>query len=279
MNTIGKKGKLGEHIRCVVSVAMLTEGWDANTVTHILGIRPFRSQLLCEQVVGRGLRRRSYAVDAETGRFEPEYAEVYGVPFAFIPGDRQISQAARTRGPPSRCEPCPTLGARDPLPQARRLPGRAARRAAARRIRRRLEAAPRPGSRSPCGSRTRASSAPPSEVDLDDIRNARIAARRLRASPRRWCSARSSSPRTTASSGPGCSRSWSTICRRWLDECVTADPGVTIGYLLLTQACARAAEKVFGSIARYPGQPCAASLHADHPPLRPDRLAPTRCAS
>jgi type III restriction enzyme len=90
MNTIGKKDKLGEHIRCVVSVAMLTEGWDANTVTHILGVRPFRSQLLCEQVVGRGLRRRNYAVNPDTGRFEAEYAEVYGVPFAFIPGDRQI---------------------------------------------------------------------------------------------------------------------------------------------------------------------------------------------
>jgi hypothetical protein len=85
MNTIGKKGKLGENIRCVVSVAMLTEGWDANTVTHILGIRPFRSQLLCEQVVGRGLRRRSYAINEDSGHFEPEYAEIYGVPFAFIP--------------------------------------------------------------------------------------------------------------------------------------------------------------------------------------------------
>ena len=53
MNTVGKAGKLGEQIRCVVSVGMLTEGWDANTVTHILGVRPFRSQLLCEQVVGR----------------------------------------------------------------------------------------------------------------------------------------------------------------------------------------------------------------------------------
>ena len=88
MNTIGKRGKLGEHVRCVVSVAMLTEGWDANTVTHILGIRPFRSQLLCEQVIGRGLRRRSYAADPDTRLFEPEYAEVYGVPFAFIPSDR-----------------------------------------------------------------------------------------------------------------------------------------------------------------------------------------------
>lgn len=84
MNTVGKKGKLGEHIKCVVSVSMLTEGWDANTVTHILGIRAFGTQLLCEQVVGRGLRRRSYAVN-EDGRFEPEYAEVYGVPFSFIP--------------------------------------------------------------------------------------------------------------------------------------------------------------------------------------------------
>jgi type III restriction enzyme len=85
MNTVGKKERLGEHIRCVVSVAMLTEGWDANTVTHILGIRRFGSQLLCEQVVGRGLRRRSYAVN-EKGLFDPEYAEIYGVPFAFIPG-------------------------------------------------------------------------------------------------------------------------------------------------------------------------------------------------
>lgn len=85
MNTVGKKGMLGADVRCVVSVAMLTEGWDANTVTHILGIRAFKSQLLCEQVVGRGLRRRSYAVNQQ-GRFEPEYANVYGVPFMFIGG-------------------------------------------------------------------------------------------------------------------------------------------------------------------------------------------------
>ncbi|PZU46938.1 MAG: restriction endonuclease [Microbacterium sp.] len=87
MNTVSKKGKLGEQVRCVVSVAMLTEGWDANTVTHILGVRAFGSQLLCEQVIGRGLRRRSYALN-EQGRFEPEYSNVYGIPFAFIPGER-----------------------------------------------------------------------------------------------------------------------------------------------------------------------------------------------
>lgn len=86
MNSVGKRGALGEHVRCVVSVSMLTEGWDANTVSHILGVRAFGSQLLCEQVVGRGLRRRSYALNEE-GRFDPEYASIYGIPFAFIPTD------------------------------------------------------------------------------------------------------------------------------------------------------------------------------------------------
>jgi type III restriction enzyme len=84
MNTVGKVGKLGEHVKCVVSVSMLTEGWDANTVTHVLGVRAFGTQLLCEQVVGRALRRMSYAANEE-GHFDPEYAEVYGVPFSFIP--------------------------------------------------------------------------------------------------------------------------------------------------------------------------------------------------
>jgi len=84
MNTVGKAGKLGENVRCVVSVSMLTEGWDANTVTHVLGVRAFGTQLLCEQVVGRALRRMSYAAN-ERGHFDPEYAEVYGVPFSFIP--------------------------------------------------------------------------------------------------------------------------------------------------------------------------------------------------
>lgn len=84
MNTVGKPGKLGERIRCVVSVSMLTEGWDANTVTHVLGVRAFSTQLLCEQVVGRALRRRSYVLN-DKGFFDPEYAEVYGVPFSFIP--------------------------------------------------------------------------------------------------------------------------------------------------------------------------------------------------
>ncbi len=82
MNTVGKKGRLGEQIRCVVSVSMLTEGWDTNTVTHILGIRAFGTQLLCEQVVGRGLRRYSYELNNE-GLFNVEYADIMGIPFDF----------------------------------------------------------------------------------------------------------------------------------------------------------------------------------------------------
>ena len=83
--TVGKPGQPGENVRCVVSVAMLTEGWDANNVTHVLGIRAFGSQLLCEQVVGRGLRRLDYTPNKETGLLEPEYVDVYGIPFSVIP--------------------------------------------------------------------------------------------------------------------------------------------------------------------------------------------------
>ena len=86
MNTVGKPGKLGESIRCVVSVSMLTEGWDANTVTHILGVRAFGTQLLCEQVVGRGLRRLNYSVNDETGLYNPEYSDIFGIPFHFASG-------------------------------------------------------------------------------------------------------------------------------------------------------------------------------------------------
>jgi type III restriction enzyme len=79
---VGKAGQLGGSIRCVVSVSMLTEGWDANTVTHVLGIRAFGTQLLCEQVIGRALRRQSYDLNEE-GRFNVEYADVFGIPFDF----------------------------------------------------------------------------------------------------------------------------------------------------------------------------------------------------
>ena len=100
MNTVGKPGRLGEQVRCVVSVSMLTEGWDASTVTHILGVRAFGTQLLCEQVIGRGLRRSSYSPN-QAGFFEPEYAEIYGVPFKFLAGGWDQRAAATERSAPS----------------------------------------------------------------------------------------------------------------------------------------------------------------------------------
>lgn len=85
VDTVGRVGEAGEKIQKVISVGMLSEGWDAKTVTHIMGLRAFTSQLLCEQVVGRGLRRTSYEVDKETGLFAPEYVNIFGVPFTFLP--------------------------------------------------------------------------------------------------------------------------------------------------------------------------------------------------
>jgi type III restriction enzyme len=84
VDTVGKIGEPGEQIQNVISVGMLSEGWDAKTVTHIMGLRAFSSQLLCEQVVGRGLRRTSYDV-GEGGLFEAEYVNIFGVPFTFLP--------------------------------------------------------------------------------------------------------------------------------------------------------------------------------------------------
>ena len=250
MNTIGKKGKLGEHIRCVVSVAMLTEGWDANTVTHILGVRPFRSQLLCEQVVGRGLRRRNYAVNPGTSRFEPEYAEVYGVPFAFIPGDRQIPKprdprpAVDVRALPERWDLAiqfPKLdGYRVELPDEK------------------LHADFDEESDMHLDQATVALwvknqgvIGAAAEVDLEDIRNAR---------PQRiaFAIAKTLIEREQFFAAlDGAQRPWLfpqlvAITRQWLAECVTTEPETTKGYLLLTQACAGAAEKVFSSIIRYP---------------------------
>ncbi|MGI8753284.1 MAG: BPTD_3080 family restriction endonuclease [Acidimicrobiales bacterium] len=250
MNTIGKTGKLGEHIRCVVSVAMLTEGWDANTVTHILGIRPFRSQLLCEQVVGRGLRRRSYAVNPDTGHFEPEYAEIYGVPFAFIPGDYQTANAA---------DPRPAIEVRaveerwDLAIRFPKLDGY------------RIELADEPlHATFDAGSGMHVDSEEVAlwvesggivglrtEGDLSAIRGARR--QRIAFEIAKTLVEREE---FFAAHG-GVERPWLfpqlvDICGRWLDECVTTDPNVTIGYLLLAQLRAVAAEKVYRSIVHYP---------------------------
>jgi type III restriction enzyme len=87
VDSVGAARKAGEQIQHVIAVAMLSEGWDTKNVTHIMGLRAFNSQLLCEQVVGRGLRRVNYEVDEETGLFAPEYVNIFGVPFSFLPNE------------------------------------------------------------------------------------------------------------------------------------------------------------------------------------------------
>lgn len=112
VDTVGKPGKPGAMVRNVISVGMLTEGWDAKTVTHIMGLRAFTSQLLCEQVVGRGLRRTSYDVNPDTGLFEPEYVNIFGIPFTFMPHEETDG------APPKPTKPKFTV---EPLPERRHL--------------------------------------------------------------------------------------------------------------------------------------------------------------
>jgi len=106
VNTVGRPGGAGAAVRHVISVGMLSEGWDARTVTHILGLRAFTSQLLCEQVVGRGLRRTSYDVDPVSGLLRPEYVNVFGVPFRFLPHEGEGKPPPPER-PLVRVEPLP----------------------------------------------------------------------------------------------------------------------------------------------------------------------------
>ncbi len=89
VDTVGQDGQAGGPIQNVIAVGMLSEGWDAKTVTHIMGLRAFTSQLLCEQVVGRGLRRTSYELNPKTGHFDPEYVNIFGVPFTFLPHESE----------------------------------------------------------------------------------------------------------------------------------------------------------------------------------------------
>ncbi|NDV42063.1 BPTD_3080 family restriction endonuclease [Flagellimonas sediminis] len=104
VDTVGKEGEPGEQIQNVISVGMLSEGWDAKTVTHIMGLRAFSSQLLCEQVVGRGLRRVSYDV-GEDGLFEAEYVNIFGVPFTFLPHEGGEGTPPPPPKPKTKIEP------------------------------------------------------------------------------------------------------------------------------------------------------------------------------
>jgi len=231
----------------VVSVSMLTEGWDANTVTHIVGVRAFRSRLLCEQVVGRALRRRSYAVN-EHGRFDPEYASVYGVPFDFVPSDVNAANpkprvpAVEVRALPDRAEYRITFpkvdGYRVEIPDEM------------------FHADFTTESHLHVDRRTVATwtqaqgvIGAAEEHELDRFRAARpqhvafgIAKRLLQRytvhddAERPWLF-----PRLVE------------ITKRWIDGYVTLGPDVTIGLLLLAEGQSKAAEKIFDAIVRHEG--------------------------
>ncbi len=243
MNTVGKKGMLGEQVRCVVSVSMLTEGWDANTVTHILGVRAFRSQLLCEQVVGRGLRRRSYAPN-ENDCFEPEYADVYGVPFAFIPSDHQPAPntpsrpAVEVRALPERDHleiRFPKLeGYRIEMPDEWHFEDFA-------------DDARLHVTRNELAVWVEVSgiAGAGEEIDIDQYRSARpqevayaLAARLVK----------SFSEKHGADIRPWLFPRLSELAKRWLDECVTFDDDSFVGLLLPAQHLAGATEKLFHAL-------------------------------
>ena len=105
VDTVGQAGKSGQQIQKVISVGMLSEGWDAKTVTHIMGLRAFTSQLLCEQVVGRGLRRTAYEADPDTGLFKPEHVNIFGVPFTFLPHESAEGVIPEPPKPKTAIEP------------------------------------------------------------------------------------------------------------------------------------------------------------------------------
>ena len=109
MNTVGRSGLPGENVRCVISVNMLTEGWNTKTVTHLLGFRKFGSSLLCEQVAGRTLRRVTRTKDEDEIRFEPEYAQILGIPFPqYGEPDLDPNRKEKKRFPPVTVEPDPS---------------------------------------------------------------------------------------------------------------------------------------------------------------------------
>jgi type III restriction enzyme len=248
MNTVGKNDRLGEHVRCVVSVSMLTEGWDANTVTHILGIRRFGSQLLCEQVVGRGLRRRGYAVNDE-GHFDPEYAEIYGVPFAFIPG-RPVKEppprppAVEVYAMPERDElriTFPKLnGYRIEIPDERFHPS----------FHENCQLRLDPTTVATI-TKTSGIAGQMETQELDMVRNARpqeIAYQVARVLVQGKLAAHDDVPR------PWLFPNLVEIAREWLDTCVTVDANTTIGMLLLSEGSHLAAERVFEALVKQDGQ-------------------------
>ena len=246
LNTVGKPGLLGEQVRCVVSVSMLTEGWDANTVTHILGVRAFRSQLLCEQVVGRGLRRRSYALN-DDGRFEPEYANVYGIPFQFIASDRPTKDPL----PPKPVQEVAALEGREHLAiNFPKLDGY------------RVEI---PDEEIALDLRdvppfVIGPNTVPTWVELNPVVGRRELeegdSTQYRTQEVAYALARRILDQRYSQAGDR--RPWLfprlvAICRQWIDERVQIEPGHSLGYLMtITEAQLLAAEAVWNAIVRFP---------------------------
>jgi type III restriction enzyme len=247
MNTVGRMGRLGEQVRCVVSVSMLTEGWDANTVTHVLGCRAFGTQLLCEQVVGRALRRVSYEPD-ENVRFRPEYADVLGVPFTFMPANsvKDFSPPKpRTRVYADETRPAPQVrfprveGYRVVFP-AGRLTGTFTQ-----------------------DSRFRLSADVPipkeTEVDplvglsnvldlsdLDSIREQTVAYMLAKRALEKWARMAENDSGEPTFLFP----QFLTIARRWLNECLELRDGRTVGYLSLAGYREEAVERIVRACAK-----------------------------
>jgi type III restriction enzyme len=231
MNTVGQVGRLGEQIRCVVSVSMLTEGWDARTVKHVLGVRAFGTQLLCEQVIGRALRRVSYdpvgTDDAGNPMFEPEYADVLGIPFSFIPANsapdykppKKQTRVEAVEGREAQEIRFPrVLGYRVVLP-----PGR-------------LKATFSAESRltiDPGMAPSEAINAPivgeEQRLSLDDlgsVRPATLAFHVAKHAAKRWFIDADGKPK------PWLFPSLLAITRRWMDECLHVAPGAHAAYLM-----------------------------------------------
>lgn len=243
MNTVGQPGRLGEQVRCVVSVSMLTEGWDARTVTHVLGVRAFGTQLLCEQVIGRALRRVSYdptGTDAAGNPlFEPEYADVLGIPFSFIPANsasdyKPPKKQTRVEAVDGRA----ALEIRFPRVVGYRVvlpPGRlTATFTAASRITIDPTMAPSEAINAPLiGQEERLSL-----DDLSAVRPATIAFHLARNVARRFID-------TSGNPKPWLFPSLLQIARRWLDECLHVTPGAHAAYLMWDSIGDLAAEAIY----------------------------------
>jgi len=245
MNTVGQAGRLGEQVRCVVSVSMLTEGWDARTVTHVLGVRAFGTQLLCEQVIGRALRRVSYDPvswdEAGNGLFEPEYAEVLGIPFSFMPAN-----SAADYTPPKK-----TTLVHAVLPERAALEIRFPRVLGYRTVLPpgRLKAAFSEESRlritpedAPPSAINAAVVGPEVELSLDDLRcqrDATVAFHLAGHTLRTWFKDQEDNLK------PWLFPSLLAIARRWMAECLTCAGGTFPAYLLWRDIADRAAERMY----------------------------------